>query len=87
MERAQSIDQWISLAARLVGLAGLVAFGIVWITTNRVEPLLVAAAGGLYGLGKGGEAIALLRQPPPAPPAIPLPGPTDATAAEGQGER
>jgi hypothetical protein len=65
--RAKQIDEWISLAARLVGLLGLVAFAVEWFVTKRIEPLLVASAGGLYGLGKGGEALAILRHSPPAP--------------------
>jgi hypothetical protein len=67
----KKVDEWISLAARICGLVGLVVFGIVWIQTQRVEPVLVAAAGTLYGIGKGQQALATLRQAPPTPPPVP----------------
>lgn len=61
--RRQTLDEWASTVARWIGLAGLVAFAVVWIVTHRVEPLLVGAFGGLYGLGNLGAAAAALRQP------------------------
>lgn len=72
MDRRAAIDEWISTIARVLGLVGLVAFSAKWMATGKIEPTLVAAAGGLYGLGKAGEALAALRRTPvPAPPPIP----------------
>lgn len=72
MDRRSTIDEWVSTIARVVGLVGLIAFSVKWMATGRIEPTLVAAAGGLYGLGKAGEALAALRRTPsPVPPPIP----------------
>lgn len=72
--RQRQLDSWVSLAGRIVGLLGLVVFGIIWALEQRIESLLVAASGALYGIGKVGEAWSILRQPPPVstePPASP----------------
>lgn len=64
MVRRQEFDAWLSTIARAIGMIGLIAFGVVWIVSDRVEPVLVTTAGILYGLGKGGEALATLRNGP-----------------------
>lgn len=56
-----AIDEWLSLAGRLVGLVGLAAFGVKWIATGQTEPVLVSAFGVLYGISKAGQAAATLR--------------------------
>lgn len=62
MDRRRAIEGWLTTTGQAVGLLGLIAFGIEWIVTKQVNSLLVATAGGMYGLGKGGEALSALRQ-------------------------
>jgi hypothetical protein len=71
VNRRAQLDEWISVVGRLVGLVFLIVFGVVWVLTQHVEPLLVASFGALYGIAKGGEALALLRRAPPEPPSVP----------------
>lgn len=46
---------------QLVGLGLIVAFSLFWALTGRVEPTLIAAAGGLVGIGQGLSALEALR--------------------------
>lgn len=64
MNRRTSVDEWVSTIARIVGLIGLITFGLVWGFTGRIEPVLVMMSGGLYGIGQFGAAIGELRRPP-----------------------
>jgi len=68
MGRRNAIDEWLSLAGRLVGLMGLAAFGVKWVLTGQTEPVLVSAFGVLYGISKAGQAAATLRDRAPSEP-------------------
>jgi hypothetical protein len=83
VNRRTALDEWISTIGRFAGLVFLIVFGVVWILTQHVEPLLVASFGGLYGLSRGGEAIALLRRGPPTPPPVPDTTPTSSSVTSG----
>jgi hypothetical protein len=46
---------------QIVGLAALIALGVVWVLTDRANPLMLAAAGALALLGdyrRAGDALA-----------------------------
>lgn len=67
----QSVGEWLTLAPRLTGIAGLLGAFLFWAATSlidppgRVEPAFVTAFVGLIAAGQGIEALAVLRSPPP----------------------
>jgi hypothetical protein len=85
--RLSALDEWLSLLGRIVGLAGLAAFGIKWLATGETEPVLVSVFGVLYGISKAGQAAATLRDKaplaPPTPQELPSGGKDRPTDAEG----
>lgn len=74
----RTLEEWTAALGRLLGIVGLVFCAVVWLITDRVEPLLVTTFGSLLAIGQGAQAIATLRhiEPPPLPtmPPTPLPG-------------
>lgn len=67
----ERLPAWI---LQLVGVAGLLACGVFWAFTNRLEPSLLAASGSLIGIGQYVGAVRQLvhgspAQPPPVAPA------------------
>lgn len=52
---------------QLVGLVGLVGQGGFWAFTGRLSPSLLAAAGGLVGVGQYVDALRWLRHSPDLP--------------------
>lgn len=54
-----------------LGMLLLVFCAVFWAVTNRLEPMLLAAAGGLLGTSQGLDALAGLKQSPPVPPPVP----------------
>jgi hypothetical protein len=54
------------MVLQVVGLAGLVAFGVFWGLTDRLSPTLLAAAGSLVGVGTYVRALAALPDVRPA---------------------
>lgn len=72
--RAANVD-WASAGPRLLGALILLFCVVFWAFTDRVEPLFVTTGGGLLALGQGVQALAELKQPPPAPPISPQENP------------
>jgi hypothetical protein len=81
VNRRTALDEWISTLGRAAALLLLVAFGVVWILTRQVEPLLVAAMSTIYGIGRAASALVELRRPDPRPPPTPSPDPDPAPQA------
>jgi len=79
VNRRTALDEWISTLGRLAALLLLIAFGVVWIFTRQVEPLLVATMATIYGVARAASAVAVLRRPEPPPPPVP-----DTTAKVGE---
>lgn len=68
----RTLEEWTAALGRLLGIVGLVFCAVVWLLTDRVEPLLVTTFGSLLAIGQGAQAIATLRHiEPPPPPTIP----------------
>lgn len=69
----QSLDAWLGLAPRLVGIVGLLASLIFWMVTaivdppGRVSPEFVTGFFGLLAVGQGAETLRQLRSPLPDP--------------------
>lgn len=55
---------------QLVGIAMLGFFVVFWAFTDRLEPLLLATAGGLIGGGAWADAYKSLRKPVAGPPPV-----------------
>lgn len=71
MSRRQAAEQWAPVLVLYLGMAMLVFCAGFWALTNRLEPLLLAAGGGLLGTSQGLDALSGLRNGPPTPPPIP----------------
>lgn len=71
MSRRQTAESWAPVITMYLGMALLVFCAGFWALTNRLEPLLLAAAGTALGTSQGLGAIAGLRAGPPTPPPIP----------------
>lgn len=71
----KAASEWGPVLTLYLGMAVLIFCAVFWAFTNRLEPYLLATAGGLLGTSQGLDAIAGLKQPPPSPPP-PLPDTT-----------
>lgn len=78
--RARAADLWAPILTKYLGMAGVVFCASVWLAANRLEPVLLAAFGGLIGIGQGADAIRSMRESPPVPPPVPD---TSAAAHDG----
>lgn len=67
----ETAEEWGPVLTLYLGMATLIFCAIFWAFTNRLEPYLLATAGGLLGTSQGLDAIAGMKRPPPAPPPIP----------------
>lgn len=65
VNRARSAQEWGAVLPQWLGMAGLVFCALVWLTTSRIEPLLLTAFGGLIFVGQAGEAVVTLKRSPP----------------------
>lgn len=79
--RRELAEDWAPILTMYLGMAILVFCAIFWALTNRLEPYLLAAAGGTLGTSQGLDAMASLRRPPPQPPPVP-----DSTVGEGESD-
>lgn len=71
LTRARLADTWAPILTRYLGMAGVIFCAVVWATTGRLEPVLLAAFGGLIGIGQGADAIRSMKDAPPVPPPVP----------------
>lgn len=71
LTRARSADIWAPILARYLGMAGVMFCAVVWTLTGRLEPVLLAAFGGLIGIGQGADAIRSMKDTPAVPPPLP----------------
>lgn len=71
LTRARLADTWAPILTRYLGMVGIVFCAVVWALTGRLEPVLLAAFGGLIGIGQGADAIRSMKDPPPVPPPLP----------------
>lgn len=67
----KAAEEWAPVLTLYLGMVVLIFCAIFWAFTNRLEPYLLATAGGLLGTSQGLDAIAGMRRPPPAPPPLP----------------
>lgn len=77
----QAAQDWAPVVTMYLGMLILVFCAVFWALTNRLEPYLLAAAGGTLGTSQGLDALAGLRMPPPDPPP-PVPDSTVEAAKE-----
>lgn len=68
MSRRQAAESWAPVIVMYLGMALLIFCAIFWAATNRLEPMLLAAAGGLLGTSQGLDALHGLKYGPPDPP-------------------
>jgi hypothetical protein len=61
----ERLPAWI---LQLVGVLGLLACGVFWAFTNRLEPSLLAASGSLIGIGQYVGAVKTLTSGKADPP-------------------
>lgn len=80
-EQRQAAAEWAPILTMYLGMAILVFCAVFWAFTNRVEPYLLAAAGGALGTSQGLGALAGLRKPPPLPEPEPPKPPTPTEGA------
>lgn len=71
LTRARLADIWAPILTRYLGMVGVVFCATWWAATGRLEPVLLAAFGGLIGIGQGADAIRSMREAPPVPPPVP----------------
>jgi hypothetical protein len=63
----KTAQQWGAVAPQFLGIVGLIFCAVVWLASNRIEPLLLSAFGGLIFVGQAGEAVVQLKTAPPQP--------------------
>lgn len=57
MARPTTWLEWFPVLMRFGGFGFAAALGVVWFLTDRIEPTLLAMAGGMMGVGEGADAI------------------------------
>lgn len=60
----RSAAEWASVVPVWLGIAGLTFCAIFWAFTDRIEPALLTAFGGILAAGQGAQALQALKEVP-----------------------
>lgn len=60
----RSAAEWASVIPVWLGIFGLVFCALFWALTDRIEPALLTAFGGILAAGQGAQALQALKDPP-----------------------